>query len=92
MKLSCTISLIQKSTWCLFQLPPATRKYTQVSKDLCIKSDVNTLRHCGEMACVEEHLHTFGKSDINCNVRIAHTEHDGTGTPTAREGWDVTGF
>ena len=26
--------------------------------------DVNTLRYWGEMACVEEHLHTFGNSDI----------------------------
>ena len=29
-------------------------------KNLYIKFDVNTLRHCGEMACVEEYLHTFG--------------------------------
>ena len=33
-------------------------------KNLYIKFDVNTLRHCGEMACVEEYLHTFGNSDI----------------------------
>ena len=33
-------------------------------KPLYSKFDVNTLRHCGEMACVEEHLHTFGYSDI----------------------------
>ena len=33
-------------------------------KNLYIKFDVNTLRHCVEMACVEEYLHTFGNSDI----------------------------
>ena len=33
-------------------------------RNLYIKVDVNTLRHCGEMACVEEYLHTFGNSDI----------------------------
>ena len=33
-------------------------------RNLYIKFDVNTLRHCGEMACVEEYLHTFGNSDI----------------------------
>ena len=37
-------------------------------RNLYIKFDVDTLRHCGEMACVEEHLHTFGNSDItNCS-------------------------
>ena len=48
-------------------------------KNLYIKFDVNTLRHCGEMACVEEYLHTFGNSDITsyssvvevCSVRFA---------------------
>ena len=33
-------------------------------RNLYIKFDVNTLRHCGEMPCVEEYLHTFGDSDI----------------------------
>ena len=33
-------------------------------RNLYINFDVNTLRNCGEMACVEEHLHTFGNSDI----------------------------
>ena len=33
-------------------------------RNLYTKFDVNTLRHCGEMACAEEHLHTFGNSDI----------------------------
>ena len=33
-------------------------------RNLYTRFDVNTLRHCGEMACVEEHLHTFGNSDI----------------------------
>ena len=33
-------------------------------RNLYTKFDVNTLRHCGEMVCVEEHLHTFGTSDI----------------------------
>ena len=37
-------------------------------KNLYIKFDVNTLRHCGEMACVEEYLHTFGNSDITTTV------------------------
>ena len=32
-------------------------------RNLYIKLDVNTLRQCGEMACVED-LHTFGNSDI----------------------------
>ena len=32
-------------------------------RNLYIKFDVNTLRHCGEIACVE-HLPTFGNSDI----------------------------
>ena len=36
-------------------------------KNLYIKFDVNTPRHCGEMACVEEYLHTFGNSDITSN-------------------------
>ena len=41
-------------------------------KNLYIKFDVNTLRHCGEMACVEEYLHTFGNSDITtvCEIRL----------------------
>ena len=30
--------------------------------NLCTEFDVNTLRYCGEMACVEEILHTFGNS------------------------------
>ena len=33
-------------------------------RKLYIKFDVNTLRHCGEMARVEEYLPTFGNSDI----------------------------
>ena len=33
-------------------------------RNLYTKFDVNTLRLCGEMAWVEEHLHTFGNSDI----------------------------
>ena len=33
-------------------------------RNLYIKVDVNTLRHCGEMACVEQYLHTFGNTDI----------------------------
>ena len=33
-------------------------------RNLYINFDVNTLRHCAEMACVEEYLHTFGNSDI----------------------------
>ena len=33
-------------------------------RKLYVKFDVNTLRHCGEMACVEEYLHTFENSDI----------------------------
>ena len=33
-------------------------------RNLYVNFDVNTLRHCGEMARVEEHLHTFGNSDI----------------------------
>ena len=33
-------------------------------RNLYIKFDVNTLRHCGEMPCVEEYLHTFGDPDI----------------------------
>ena len=37
-------------------------------RNLYIKFDVNTLRHCGEMACVEEYLHTFGNSDITNQV------------------------
>ena len=43
-------------------------------RNLYITFDVNTLRHCGEMACVEESLHTFGNSDItivsvlNCKI------------------------
>ena len=32
-------------------------------RNLYTNFDVNTLRHCGEMACVE-HLHTFGNRDI----------------------------
>ena len=32
-------------------------------RNFYINFDVNTLRHCGEMACVEEYLHTFGNSD-----------------------------
>ena len=39
-------------------------------KNLYIKFDVNTLRHCGEMACVEEYLHTFGNSDITTIITI----------------------
>ena len=31
-------------------------------RNLYINFDVNTLRQCGEMACVEEHLHTFLKT------------------------------
>ena len=33
-------------------------------RNLYTKFDVNTLRLCGEMAWVEEHLHTIGNSDI----------------------------
>ena len=33
-------------------------------RNLYTKFDVNTLRPCGEKACVEEHLHPFGNSDI----------------------------
>ena len=33
-------------------------------RHLYINFDVNTLRNCAEMACVEEYLHTFGNSDI----------------------------
>ena len=33
-------------------------------RNLYTNFDVNTLRGCGEMACVEEYLHTFGNSDI----------------------------
>ena len=33
-------------------------------RNLYIKFDVNALRQCGEMACVEEHLRTSGNSDI----------------------------
>ena len=44
-------------------------------KNLCIKFDVNTLGHCGEMACVEKHLHTFGNSDTTIsNSIISHFE------------------
>ena len=42
----------------------------QPLKNLYIKFDVNTLRHCGEMACVEEYLHTFGNSDITTGSSI----------------------
>ena len=46
-------------------------------KNLYIKFDVNTLRHCGEMACVEEYLHTFGNSDItNYNSVFNSCSHD----------------
>ena len=41
-------------------------------RNLYIKFDVNTLRHCGEMACVEEYLHTFGTSDITSNLFAPH--------------------
>ena len=37
-------------------------------RNLYIKFDVNTLRYCGEMARVEEYLHTFGNSDITTLV------------------------
>ena len=37
-------------------------------KNLSIKFDANALRHCGEMACVEEHSHTFGNSDITDHI------------------------
>ena len=33
-------------------------------RNLYSKFDVNTLRHCGEMAWVEGYLQTFGNSDI----------------------------
>ena len=33
-------------------------------RNLYTKFNMNTLRHCGEMACVEEQLHTLGNSDI----------------------------
>ena len=33
-------------------------------RNLYTNFDVNTLRGCGEMACVEEQLHTFGNPDI----------------------------
>ena len=33
-------------------------------RNLDIKFDVNKLRHCGGMAWVKEHLHTFENSDI----------------------------
>ena len=33
-------------------------------RSLYTKFDVNTLRYCGEIVCVEEHLHTFGNADI----------------------------
>ena len=39
-------------------------------RNLYTKFDVNTLRLCGEMAWVEEHLHTFGNSDIATMVAI----------------------
>ena len=35
---------------------------------LCVKFDVNTCRHCGEMAWIEENLHTFGNSNITTLV------------------------
>ena len=41
-----------------------TAVQTNIPKPLYIKFVVNTLRYCGEMACVEENLHTFGNSDI----------------------------
>ena len=43
-------------------------------RNLYTKFDVNTLRHCGEMAWVEEHLHTFGNSDIATLRRQADRE------------------
>ena len=42
-------------------------------RNLYIKFDVNTLRHCGEMACVEEYLHTFGNSDITNTIYATYS-------------------
>ena len=39
-------------------------------RNLYIKFDVNTLTHCGEVACVEEYLHTFGNSGITTKVPL----------------------
>ena len=34
------------------------------NKDVCKNISKLLLPNCGEMACVEEYLHTFGNSDI----------------------------
>ena len=44
-------------------------------RNLYTKFDVNTLRLCGEMAWVEQHLHTFGNSDIANCVHISILTH-----------------
>ena len=43
--------------------------------------NVNTLRHCEEIACVEEHLHTSGNSDITTSGTHCLRMHDSPGFP-----------
>ena len=50
-------------------------------RNLYIKFDENTLKHCGEMACVEEDLHTSGNSDITTSGTHCLRMHDSPGFP-----------